>query len=123
MQAHGKIPKSEFYFLLTGGVAVDNPYANPNNTWISEKMWGEICRVSTCTTSFHGFKESIENHHVTWKELYDSSTAHTHTLPLLNGVNWDTKLNGLQKLLILKLIFIFYLFPLLSSPVILQIRT
>jgi len=102
MQAHGKIPKSEFYFLLTGGVAVDNPYANPNNTWISEKMWGEICRVSTCTTSFHGFKESIENHHVTWKELYDSSTAHTHTLPLLNGVNWDTKLNGLQKLLILR---------------------
>ena len=81
MQAHHKIPKSEFYFLLTGGVAVDNPYTNPSKEWISEKMWGEICRVTECSSVFTGLKESVMENHITWKELYDSSNAHTHVLP------------------------------------------
>jgi dynein heavy chain, axonemal len=40
------VDTSEWYFLLTGGVAMDNPHKNPASEWLSEKQWGEICRLS-----------------------------------------------------------------------------
>jgi len=33
-------------FLLTGGVALQNPHANPAPDWLSEKSWSEIVRAS-----------------------------------------------------------------------------
>ena len=98
MQAHGQLPTNEFYFLLTGGVVIDNPNPNPNDKWISDKMWGEICRLNNVSTIFNGLQHSVEESHVTWKELYDSSNAEAHILPF----EWNTKLNGLQKLLLLR---------------------
>jgi dynein heavy chain len=98
MQSHGKIPGHEFLFLMTGGVVIDNIYLNPNNSWISEKMWGEICRLSECGHGFLGLRESVEKNHTVWKELYDSSTAHMHVLPF----EWEKKLNGLQRLMLLR---------------------
>jgi dynein heavy chain len=32
--------------MLTGGVALENPHANPAPDWLSEKSWGEIVRAS-----------------------------------------------------------------------------
>ena len=98
MQAHGELPSNEFYFLLTGGVVIDNVVPNPDNSWISDKMWGEICRVSICSPAFNGLQQSVEKNHAVWKELYDSSNAQSHPLPF----EWNEKLNGIQKLLILR---------------------
>lgn len=33
-------------FLLTGGVAFDNPHENPDSSWLSAKSWSEIVRLS-----------------------------------------------------------------------------
>jgi len=33
-------------FLLTGGVALHNPHANPAPHWLSDKSWSEIVRAS-----------------------------------------------------------------------------
>ena len=47
MMDHHRMNPVELRFLLTGGVAMgDLPIANPDPSWISEKMWSEMCRVS-----------------------------------------------------------------------------
>ena len=33
-------------FLLTGGVALENPHPNPHPHWLSDKSWGEVVRAS-----------------------------------------------------------------------------
>jgi dynein heavy chain len=42
-----ELDDAEFQFLLTGGIGVGQPTEkNPDPSWISEKAWGEICRLS-----------------------------------------------------------------------------
>ena len=41
-------------FLLTGGVALHNPYPNPAPQWLSDKSWSEIVRASQLP-KFDGF--------------------------------------------------------------------
>lgn len=36
-------------FLLTGGVALDNPHPNPFPQWLGDKSWGEVVRASELT--------------------------------------------------------------------------
>ena len=33
-------------FILTGGVALENPHPNPSPEWLTDKAWGEIVRAS-----------------------------------------------------------------------------
>ena len=37
--------QTEFMFLLTGGVGLENKLANPAPAWLSDKSWDEICRM------------------------------------------------------------------------------
>lgn len=46
----------EWRFLLTGGVALDNPFPNPCSEWLSDKAWSEIVRASNLP-SLEGFME------------------------------------------------------------------
>jgi len=51
----GDLDNDELLFFLTGGVGLQNTMANPTDkTWLSDKSWDEICRMSALP-SFKGF--------------------------------------------------------------------
>lgn len=43
-------------FLLTGGVALDNPYPNPAPEWLIDKSWSEVVRADDLP-NLKGFRE------------------------------------------------------------------
>lgn len=45
MKSRGELNLSEWMFLLTGGVGLDNPNVNPTD-WLVTKSWDEICRLN-----------------------------------------------------------------------------
>ena len=96
-RSEGTINEQEWLFLLTGGVAMNNNFSNPADSWLGNSEWGEICRLA----NIPGFQE-LREHFVfsshMWKEVFDSPTPHRMKLP---GI-WDKKLNSIQKLCIIR---------------------
>lgn len=43
----GRVDDTIWRFLLTGGVALENPHTNPAPVWLTDKAWGEIVRASS----------------------------------------------------------------------------
>ncbi|KAL3852322.1 hypothetical protein ACJMK2_015979 [Sinanodonta woodiana] len=84
-------------FLLTGGVALENPFPNPAPAWLNDKSWSEIVRASDLPP-FKGFMDHFKQHISEWKKVYDSVTPHLETYPN----PWNTKLSGLQTLVVLR---------------------
>jgi len=41
-----ELDPDEFLFFLTGGVGLENKLPNPDPSWLSDKSWDEICRLS-----------------------------------------------------------------------------
>lgn len=52
----GRVDDEVWRFLLTGGVALDNPYPNPAPEWLTDKAWSEIVRA-TDLPNLGGFRE------------------------------------------------------------------
>lgn len=44
MKSRDEVDLSEWMFLLTGGVGLDNPHKNPSG-WLVDKSWDELCRL------------------------------------------------------------------------------
>lgn len=42
----GHVDDQVWRFVLTGGIALDNPNPNPAPDWLSDKAWSEIVRAS-----------------------------------------------------------------------------
>ena len=99
MEGKGEIPFNEWYFLLTGGVASENPNTNPAPTWLSNQSWGQFCRLDDLS-AFEGIRESLEKCPDAWQVIYDTDDAHRAPLPQ----GWDDRLNKFQKMLILRCI-------------------
>ncbi|XP_061330226.1 dynein axonemal heavy chain 3 isoform X2 [Pezoporus flaviventris] len=96
MKGKDQIDDEVWHFLLTGGVALDNPHPNPAPDWLSEKSWAELVRASSLT-NLHGLMEHIRDNSSKWKLIYDSSRPHEEAFPDA----WST-LMGLDRLVILR---------------------
>ena len=57
--ARGEVDDQEWRFLLTGGVALENPFSNPATDWLTDKSWSEIVRCSQLS-AFVGFMDNFQ---------------------------------------------------------------
>ena len=101
MGGRGEIDPSEWFFLLTGGTAAENPHPNPAPAWLTDKSWGEIVRLSSVTV-FEGLFTDFKANVAAWKRLYDGDAPHKADLP----GKWGSMgfLTRMQKLLVLRTI-------------------
>ena len=93
-----EIDQAEWMFFLTGGVGIDsNIPANPAPSWLQEKSWTEIYRLSNLP-AYGNFWQDFRSNLDGWKSVYDSATPYKTTYPS----NWDYRLTTWQKLLVLR---------------------
>lgn len=70
LKAAGGIEDEEWFFLLTGGIAIGNPDPNPYQ-WLPDKSWDEICRLSVYK-SFTDLRSSLQQLESEFHDLFDS---------------------------------------------------
>lgn len=44
LEQRGQISRAHWGFLLSGGLAIENPHINPT-TWLPTKQWNELCNL------------------------------------------------------------------------------
>lgn len=96
MQGKGEVDVQVWRFLLTGGVALDNPYPNPAPEWLSDKSWSEITRASKLP-QLDGLFQHVRDNASQWKRLYDSAKPHKDQFP----DQWG-RLVGMERMVIIR---------------------
>ncbi|KAI5612480.1 dynein heavy chain 12, axonemal isoform X1 [Silurus asotus] len=94
-RAKKEVKYSEFMFLLTGGVGLQNNVPNPDPSWLQEKSWDEICRASELP-GLQGLRESVMKSPESLRPIYESKEPFNTPLPS----PWCDKLNDFQKIII-----------------------
>lgn len=80
LRATHKLEEELWVFLLTGGVALDNPYPNPDPSWLSDKSWSEVVRASLLT-GLEKLRESFQSNVSWWQAYYDLSNPQEYPFP------------------------------------------
>ncbi|KAL1398756.1 hypothetical protein pipiens_008712 [Culex pipiens pipiens] len=80
LRGEGKIDDQELSFLLTGGLALDNPYPNPAPEWLTDKAWTDLVRASSLK-SLEKLRDSFTASLDEWKEFYNLSAPEQAPLP------------------------------------------
>uniref|UniRef100_UPI00398E73BF dynein axonemal heavy chain 3 isoform X1 n=2 Tax=Pristiophorus japonicus TaxID=55135 RepID=UPI00398E73BF len=96
MNGKGEIDEEVWRFLLTGGVALDNPYPNPALEWLSDKCWSEIVRASNLTNLL-ALMDHVTENITKWKDIYDSAKPHEEILP----DEWSS-IKGMDHLIVIR---------------------
>ena len=68
-----ELDQRELKFFLTGGVSLGEELPAIPCEWMSEKLWGELCRLDKLS-SFKGFLDHFMKNHELYKKMYDSSS-------------------------------------------------
>ncbi|CAK9833026.1 Dynein axonemal heavy chain 3 [Anthophora retusa] len=98
-RAAGEVEESLWSFLLAGDVALDNPYPNPDPSWLSEKSWNVVVQA-TKLSGLERLKSSFEKQTSQWKDYYDLSNPQEEPFPQ----PFENTSESLVKLVILKCI-------------------
>jgi dynein heavy chain, axonemal len=98
LKHEGHVDEVEWRFLLTGGVGLDNPHANPAPNWLPTTAWDQICRADVDLPKFSGLRKSFEGQIKQWREVFDSSEPHRVKFP--GGL--DEQLNSFQRMILLR---------------------
>lgn len=61
------VPAALLNFLLTGGISMENAHQNPLEGVMSEKCWGEVCRLNDIGGRYKGLRESVSSESSTWQ--------------------------------------------------------
>ncbi|KAG7264995.1 hypothetical protein CRUP_017155 [Coryphaenoides rupestris] len=96
MRGKGQVDDGVWRFLLTGGIALDNPHPNPAPEWLSDKSWSEIVRASKLE-NLEGFLEHVRDNISQWKTVYDSGRPQEELLP----GHWGA-LTGMERMVVLR---------------------
>ncbi|EDQ87504.1 uncharacterized protein MONBRDRAFT_37951 [Monosiga brevicollis MX1] len=99
LKSRNQLDQSELMFFLTGGVGLDNTRKNPDESWISQKMWDELCRMGDLPSYQEvKFLEKFEADPRKWKYIYDSKTPYNEELP----DSWQGSLTDFQRMTLLR---------------------
>lgn len=80
MGGKGLVDEECWFFLLTGGIGLENKNPNPAPEWLSHKSWDEVCRLSEIHR-FPTFKNDFIENLEQWKVVYDSLNPQDEPLP------------------------------------------
>lgn len=89
---------SEYKFLLFHG-EFNKSTEMPESTWLTEKIWSEICQLQQLEI-FANFENNFIENLNDWQQYYDHPEPHTIAMP----IEWENKLSMFQKLLIIRAI-------------------
>lgn len=98
LKHEGHVDEVEWRFLLTGGVGLDNPHANPAPDWLPTTAWDQICRADSDLPNFNGLKKSFKTQIKEWREVFDSSKPHAVHFP----GEFDERLDRFQRIIVLR---------------------
>lgn len=98
LQGNHAIDSSEWMFLISGKcLSSDTSVPNPAPQWIDNRMWSEVCALSTLP-KFKNLSLDIKISIDDWRVIYDCLDPHVANLP----GKWQHSLNSFQKLAILR---------------------
>ncbi|XP_017878877.2 dynein heavy chain 3, axonemal [Ceratina calcarata] len=80
MRARDDVEEELWTFLLTGDVALDNPYPNPDPSWLTDKSWADVVGAMNLP-GLTRFKHSLETQTAKWKVYYDYTNPQDESFP------------------------------------------
>lgn len=86
----------EYKFLLFHG-EFNKSTEMPELTWLTEKIWSEICQLQQLEI-FENFETNFIENSSVWQQYYDHPEPHSIPMPMV----WENKLTMFQKLLIIR---------------------
>lgn len=98
MMSKKTLTKTEFMFLITGGVGLKNPLPNPASSWLSGKSWDELCRVNEIP-GFKGIVDHFIKFSKEWQQFYDLPDPTYDNIP----ASWRNKLTDFKNLMLIRI--------------------